>query len=108
RLNTKATAEGLLAEAFDEVVLATGVTPRLPEIDGVDHPSVLNYLDVLRDKMPVGANVAILGAGGIGFDVAEYITAHGTSATLVPEKFYREWGIDPEYANPGGITTAAP
>ncbi|WP_269938821.1 oxidoreductase [Arthrobacter sp. HY1533] len=108
RLNTKATAEGLLAETFDEVVLATGVTPRIPEIDGVDHPSVLNYLDVLRDKKPVGANVAILGAGGIGFDVAEYITAHGTSATLVPEKFYREWGIDPEYANPGGITTAAP
>lgn len=108
RLNTRATAAGLLAENFDEIVLATGVTPRTPELDGVDHPSVLNYLDVLRDKKDVGTNVAILGAGGIGFDVAEYITAHGTSATLVPEKFYREWGIDPEYTGAGGITTAAP
>ncbi|MGP9500664.1 oxidoreductase [Specibacter sp. AOP5-B1-6] len=108
RLNTRATVAGLLAENFDHIVLATGVTPRTPELDGVDHPSVLNYLDVLRDKKDVGTNVAILGAGGIGFDVAEYITAHGTSATLVPEKFYREWGIDPEYTGAGGITTAAP
>ncbi|ALV44747.1 NADPH-dependent 2,4-dienoyl-CoA reductase [Arthrobacter alpinus] len=108
RLNTTANAASLLAENFDEIVLATGVVPRTPEVDGVDHPSVLSYLDVIRDKKPVGTNVAILGAGGIGFDVAEYITAHGTSATLVPEKFYREWGIDPEYANAGGITTAVP
>ncbi|NVM95169.1 FAD-dependent oxidoreductase [Arthrobacter wenxiniae] len=106
RLNTHATAEALLREGFDEVVLATGVLPRIPEIDGVDHPCVLNYLDVLRDKKPVGTNVAILGAGGIGFDTAEYITANGTSATLVPEKFYRQWGIDPAYAGPGGITEA--
>ncbi len=108
RLNTYATAEALLQEDFDEVILSTGVLPRIPAIDGVEHPSVLSYLDVLRDKREVGANVAILGAGGIGFDVAEYITSHGTSATLVPEKFYREWGIDPEYNNPGGITTPAP
>lgn len=108
RLNTPATAEALLAGGFDEVVLSTGVLPRTPEIDGLDHPSVLNYVDVLRDKKPVGANVAILGAGGIGFDTAEYITAHGTSATLVPEKFYRQWGIDPEFAGPGGITAPEP
>ncbi|MET4002582.1 MULTISPECIES: NADPH-dependent 2,4-dienoyl-CoA reductase [Arthrobacter] len=107
-LNTTATSEELLVANFAQVVLATGVTPRTPEIEGVDHPSVLNYLEVLRDKKVVGTNVAILGAGGIGFDVAEYITAHGTSATLVPEKFYREWGIDPDYNNPGGITTAIP
>ena len=108
RLNTHATAESLLADGYDEVVLSTGVLPRIPEIDGVDHPSVLNYVDVLRDKKPVGTNVAILGAGGIGFDTAEYITAHGTSATLVPEKFYRQWGIDPGYAGSGGITAAEP
>ncbi|PYI66060.1 NADPH-dependent 2,4-dienoyl-CoA reductase [Arthrobacter livingstonensis] len=108
RLNTPATADDLLAGGFDEVVLSTGVLPRIPEIDGVDHPSVLSYLDVLRDKKPVGTNVAILGAGGIGFDTAEYITAHGTSATLVPEKFYRQWGIDPEYTGPGGITEPQP
>src|SRR6185312_8786725 len=108
RLNTPATAEALLAGGFDQIVLATGVTPRMPEITGVDHPSVLSYLDVLRDKKEVGSRVAILGAGGIGFDVAEYLTAAGSSATLVPEKFYREWGIDPDYAHPGGITEPAP
>ncbi|ALE05308.1 2,4-dienoyl-CoA reductase [Arthrobacter sp. ERGS1:01] len=108
RLNTPATVEGLLVGGFDEIVLSTGVTARIPELDGVDHPSVRTYLDVLRDKKPVGATVAILGAGGIGFDVAEYITAQKPSATLVPEKFYAEWGIDPAYTGAGGITTAVP
>ena len=108
RLNTLATAVSLVAENFDEIILATGVTPRIPDVDGVNHPSVLNYVDVLRDKKPVGAKVAILGAGGIGFDVAEYITAEGTSATLVPEKFYREWGIDADYLHAGGITEPEP
>lgn len=108
RLNTRATVEGLLGESFDEVVLSTGVVPRTPEIDGVEHPSVLSYLDVVRDKKPVGVNVAILGAGGIGFDVAEYLTAHGPSATLLPEKFYREWGIDPDYAGAGGLAQPEP
>ncbi|WP_427016954.1 FAD-dependent oxidoreductase [Pseudarthrobacter sp. P1] len=108
RLDTPADAASLLAEGFDDVVLATGVTPRMPEIEGLDHPSVLTYLDVLRDKKPVGATVAILGAGGIGFDVAEYITAHGESATLVPEKFYREWGIDETFSGPGGIRRPQP
>ncbi len=104
RLNTAATAPSLLAGGFDEVVLSTGVLPRIPRLDGVGHPSVLNYLDVLRDKRHVGTNVAILGAGGIGFDTAEYITASGASATLVPEKFFRQWGIDPGYSGAGGIT----
>lgn len=107
-LNTRATAESLGAGKFDEVVLASGVTPRIPEFDGVDHPSVMSYVDLLRDKKDVGTSVAILGAGGIGFDVAEYITAQGTSATLVPEKFYREWGIDAQYTGAGGITTPEP
>ncbi len=108
RLNTTATASSLTAEAFDEIVLATGVTPRMPQIPGVGHPSVLSYLDVLRDKREVGTRVAILGAGGIGFDVAAYLTSHGTSATLDPEKFNREWGIDAQYANPGGLMAADP
>lgn len=108
RLNTLVTAGDLLTEEFDEIIVATGVSPRTPEIAGVGHPSVLSYVDVLRDKKDVGATVAILGAGGIGFDVAAYLTAHGTSATLVPQKFYREWGIDPHYTRPGGLTTAEP
>lgn len=108
RLGVRANAEQLVGEGFDEVILATGVIPRRPDIEGLDHPSVVNYLEVLRDKADVGANVAILGAGGIGFDVAEYITAHGASATLEPEKFYREWGIDTSYSEAGGITKAEP
>jgi 2,4-dienoyl-CoA reductase (NADPH2) len=91
---------------FDEVVLATGVTPREPEIEGIDHPKVLGYLDVLRDGKPVGKTVAILGAGGIGFDVAEFLLEHGESASVNPARFYAEWGIDPTYAHGGGVTRA--
>ncbi|SDQ92640.1 2,4-dienoyl-CoA reductase [Arthrobacter crystallopoietes] len=108
RLNTKATAQTLLAEGFDEVVLATGVLPRLPGIEGLDHPSVLGYLDVLRGKKPVGNSVAVLGAGGIGFDVAEYLAQSGPSATLEPELFYEHWGIDPHYGTPGGLARPHP
>nr|WP_240974501.1 NADPH-dependent 2,4-dienoyl-CoA reductase [Arthrobacter sp. SF27] len=108
RLNTKATAQDLLAEDFDEVILATGVLPRLPGIEGLDHPSVLGYLDVLREKKPVGNSVAVLGAGGIGFDVAEYLTQSGPSATLEPELFYEHWGIDPHYGTPGGLARPRP
>ncbi|WP_125611078.1 FAD-dependent oxidoreductase [Specibacter cremeus] len=103
RLDTPATAQALLDEGFDEIVLAAGVLPRIPDISGLDHPSVLGYLDVVRDKAPVGATVAILGAGGIGFDVAEYLTADGVSATLEPAKFYAEWGIDAAYTGVGGL-----
>ncbi|MFN2375104.1 MAG: FAD-dependent oxidoreductase, partial [Candidatus Binatia bacterium] len=89
---------------FDEVALATGVTPRTPEIDGITHPKVLGYLDVLRDGKPVGKSVAIVGAGGIGFDVAEFLLQDGESPSVNPAKFNAEWGIDPTYANSGGIT----
>lgn len=89
---------------FDEVVLATGVSPRHLNIEGIDSPKVLTYLDVLRDKKPVGKRVAIVGAGGIGFDVAEYLTHEGESATLNPKKFFAEWGVDTDYQHRGGIT----
>ncbi|MFJ6834367.1 FAD-dependent oxidoreductase [Streptomyces sp. NPDC091209] len=102
RLNTRATVETL--EAFDEVVVATGVSPRTPEIPGVDHPSVVGYLDVLRDGAPVGDRVAILGAGGIGFDVAEFITDGGDKASEDPETYFRNWGVDMDYRAPGGLT----
>ncbi|MGF1431750.1 FAD-dependent oxidoreductase [Kitasatospora sp. LaBMicrA B282] len=106
RLGTLASAEGLAAEGFDEVVLATGVTPRTPELDGVDHPSVLSYLDVLRDQAPVGDRVAIIGAGGIGFDVAEYLTDPGTAASQDPAAFFAQWGVDTEHTTPGGLRPA--
>jgi len=104
RLNTRVTADAL--DAYDEVVVATGVSPRTPEIPGVDHPSVVGYLDVLRDGAPVGDRVAILGAGGIGFDVAEYLTDSGDKASEDPATYFRNWGVDMEYRAPGGL--AAP
>ncbi|MEU7649755.1 NADPH-dependent 2,4-dienoyl-CoA reductase [Streptomyces huasconensis] len=104
RLNTVVTAEELADAAYDEIVVATGVTPRTPEIPGIDHPSVVSYLDVLRDGAPVGERVAIIGAGGIGFDVAEYLTDGGEKASLDPATYFRQWGVDMEYRERGGLT----
>ncbi|MGW3662999.1 oxidoreductase [Streptomyces sp. NPDC005141] len=104
RLNTWATVDTL--ETYDEVVVATGVSPRTPEIPGVDHPSVVGYLDVLRDGAPVGDRVAVLGAGGIGFDVAEFLTDSGDKASEDPSTYFRSWGVDMDYRTPGGL--AAP
>ncbi|MER5495694.1 NADPH-dependent 2,4-dienoyl-CoA reductase [Streptomyces sp. NPDC002561] len=101
RLGTRVTADAL--DDFDEIVLATGVTPRSPAIPGLDHPSVVGYLDVLRDGAPVGERVAIIGAGGIGFDVAEFLTDPGESASLDPEVFFRQWGVDTDYRERGGL-----
>ncbi len=91
---------------FDEIVLATGITPRTPDIEGIDNPKVLNYLDVIKEKAHVGKTVAIIGAGGIGFDVAEYLSHSGTSASLDPKKFFAEWGVDTDYKHVGGLTEA--
>ncbi|MFE4355538.1 FAD-dependent oxidoreductase [Kitasatospora sp. NPDC056800] len=104
RLGATVTAEQLAGQGHDELVLATGVTPQTPaDIPGIDHPSVLGYLDVLRDGAPVGERVAILGAGGIGFDVAEFLTDPGDAASLNPPVFQAKWGIDPEYRERGGL-----
>ncbi|MGW9031026.1 FAD-dependent oxidoreductase [Streptomyces sp. NPDC055722] len=104
RLNTRVAAADL--EGHDEIVVATGVTPRTPEIPGIDHPSVVGYLDVLRDGAHVGERVAVLGAGGIGFDVAEYLTDGGEKASEDPATYFRHWGVDMDYRAPGGL--AAP
>ncbi|MFJ6695387.1 FAD-dependent oxidoreductase [Streptomyces sp. NPDC091272] len=103
RLGSVVTREVLEAGAYDEVVLATGVAPRVPEIDGVGHRSVVRYLEVLRGEVEVGERVAILGAGGIGFDVAEFLTDEGEQASLSPEVFFRQWGVDMEYEGRGGL-----
>ncbi|MFD7425828.1 FAD-dependent oxidoreductase [Streptomyces sp. NPDC059818] len=104
RLGAPATSGQL--DGFDEIVLATGVTPRTPAIPGVGHPSVVSYLDVLRHGAPVGDRVALVGAGGIGFDVAEFLTDGGDGASLDPEVFFRQWGVDTEYRERGGLGTA--
>ena len=90
----------------DEVVLATGIQPRTPAIPGIDHPSVLSYLEVLRDKKPVGRRVAIIGAGGIGFDTAMYLSQPAEEQNS--ESFCREWGIDLTLAQRGGLTHPRP
>ncbi|MGW1108866.1 FAD-dependent oxidoreductase [Streptomyces sp. NPDC002540] len=101
RLGTRVTADAL--DGYDEVVLATGVTPRSPAVPGLDHPSVVGYLDVLRGGARVGERVAIIGAGGIGFDVAEFLTDSGEAASLDPEVFFRQWGVDTDYRDRGGL-----
>lgn len=103
RFNTRVTVDELVQGGFDEILLATGVAPRTPAIDGVNHPKVLSYLDVLRDNKSVGKTVAVIGAGGIGFDVSEFLTHEGDSPALNPAKFNAEWGIDTSYADRGGI-----
>ena len=101
RLSAEVTASQL-AE-FDEVILATGVLPRTPDIPGIDHPSVLSYLEVIRDKKPVGQRVALIGAGGIGFDTADYLSQHGPATSLSIRAFCEEWGIDQTLEQPGGL-----
>lgn len=103
RLGHRVEAAQLIEGGYDEIVLATGIRPRVPAIDGVDHPKVLGYLDVLQGDRPVGERVAIIGAGGIGFDVAEYLAHAGDSGAVAPRKFYAEWGIDTDYAQAGGL-----
>jgi 2,4-dienoyl-CoA reductase (NADPH2) len=103
RLGERVSADQLADAGYDEIVVATGIVPRAPALPGSDHAKSLNYLDVLRDGKPVGESVAIIGAGGIGFDVAEYLTHSGPSGSLDPERFYAEWGVDPSYANAGGV-----
>lgn len=102
-LNHQATYEELSQANFDEIVVATGVIPRQLQFEGIDHPKVLSYLQVLKERVPVGQRVAIIGAGGIGFDTAEYLTHEGESGSLNPEKFYEEWGIDTQYEHVGGL-----
>ena len=106
KLNTVATPE--ILREFEQVVIATGIKPRTPEIKGINHPKVVSYIDVLNGKISVGKQVAIIGAGGIGFDVAEFLTHQGESTALNKDAFALEWGIDLENKTPGGIIAASP
>jgi 2,4-dienoyl-CoA reductase (NADPH2) len=102
RLGTTAGADTLAAGGFDEIVLATGVTPRIPVIDGVGHPMVMTYSDVLTGARVPGRRVAIIGAGGIGFDVAEFLLGDAAES-LDPDAFLRAWNVDPALVTAGGL-----
>jgi 2,4-dienoyl-CoA reductase (NADPH2) len=103
RLGTRAEPHTLLRGGFDLAVLATGVSPRVPAIDGIDHPKVLSYVDVLLHGARVGNKVAVVGAGGIGFDVAEFLAYEGHSPTLDKASWYREWGVDDTLRAAAGV-----
>ncbi len=95
-------------QGYDEVIVATGVNPRDPKIPGQNHPKVLSYIDVLRHKKPVGQRVAVIGAGGIGFDVAEFLVADGHSVTLDLPAWQAEWGVTDPALAPGGLSRDKP
>ncbi len=102
-LNSEQSSDKLLAAGFDEVILATGIKPRKLNIEGIDHPKVLSYLQVLRDKVCVGKKVAIIGAGGIGFDVATYLAEKGESLTTDLNAWLKNWGVDKAYQQSGAL-----
>ncbi len=108
RLDTHVDAASLRSQGFDEVVVATGIVPRRPEIEGIGHAKVVGYIDALTGRRPIGERVAIIGAGGIGFDVAEFITHSGPSSALHVDEFAREWGIDFERHPRGGVSGVRP
>lgn len=106
-LGEEQSAATLTSGEFDEIVLATGIVPRQLDIEGIEHASVMTYLDVLRDDKPVGQKVAIIGAGGIGFDVAEFIAEPHSNSTD-NDAWHRQWGVDPSYQNPGALAKPQP
>lgn len=103
QLDTRVTVTQLNNSDFDEIILATGIVPRVPIIEGIDHPSVVNYTDVINGDIEIGEQVAIIGAGGIGFDVAEYLSHNGDPSSLNIPIFMQEWGIDMNLQARGGI-----
>ncbi len=108
QLHLGTTVQAADLQGFDAVVVATGVTPRDPKIEGQDHPKVLSYIDVLRHKRPVGRRVAIIGAGGIGFDVAEYLVSDGHTTALDLPAWQAEWGVTDPALAPGGLRPDGP
>ncbi|WP_374362759.1 FAD-dependent oxidoreductase [Pseudoduganella danionis] len=107
RLGVRVSREQLIQDGYDEVVVATGIKVRRPPIEGIDHPKVLSYVDVLQNKAPVGKRVAIIGAGGIGFDMGEYLLHDSRHPLpLALDVWAREWGVDLQGNTAGGLTPA--
>ena len=107
-VNTRVGPDSLVGNAHNGAIIATGVVPRDPRIEGQDHPKVLSYIDVLRNRVPVGKRVAIIGAGGIGFDVAEFLLHDGHSPTLDLEEWLGEWGVVDPAESRGGLAVQRP
>ena len=107
RLGHRADAESLATENYDEIVMATGVHPRALELEGADHPMVMSYVDVLTGRRTPGRRVAIIGAGGIGFDVAEYLTAGRSAGEETTAEFLAKWGVDMSHLAAGGLADEA-
>jgi 2,4-dienoyl-CoA reductase (NADPH2) len=107
-LGQKVDAQSLADGGFDHVVVATGISPRAPDIPGIDHDKVVGYIDAIRGDKPIGQKVAVIGAGGIGFDVTELITHQGKSSALDIELFAQEWGVDFNNHPRGGVTGVEP
>lgn len=106
RLNVRATAQRLVSGEFDRVIIATGIVPRAVDFAGADHPKVVSYIDVLMGRKQAGTSVAIIGTGGIGFDVAELLTApHPASHRETPEEFFEDWGVDTAPESRTGLKT---
>ncbi|SDR79717.1 2,4-dienoyl-CoA reductase (NADPH2) [Polaribacter sp. KT25b] len=103
KLNTRVSTDDLLKSDFDEIVIATGIKPRELKIEGIENKKVLSYIDVLKLKKPVGKRVAVIGAGGIGFDVSEYLAHEGESTSLNIDAWLKEWGIDKTLKARSGI-----
>lgn len=108
RLDTKVDASMIKAEGFDQIVISTGIKPRTPDIEGINHPKVVSYIDVIKRNATVGKKVAVIGAGGIGFDVCELISHAGTSGSTDRNVFAAEWGVDFETHPRGGVTGVEP
>ncbi|MBO6525415.1 NADPH-dependent 2,4-dienoyl-CoA reductase [Erythrobacter sp.] len=104
KLNTRADADTLARAGYDTVIVATGIRPRVPDVPGIDHPKAVRYIDVILGRKPIGRRVAIMGAGGIGFDVATLVTHAGPSPALDIPTFCREWGVDFANHPRGGVT----
>jgi 2,4-dienoyl-CoA reductase (NADPH2) len=107
-LGQKVDAQSLADGGFDHVVVATGISPRAPDIPGINHDKVVGYIDAIRGNKPIGQKVAVIGAGGIGFDVTELITHQGKSSALDIELFAQEWGVDFNNHPRGGVTGVEP
>ena len=103
KLNTWVKADDLKDAGFDEIIVSTGVAPRVPNMPGIDHEKVVTYQELLGKGLNLGSKVAVMGAGGIGFDVSEYLTHQGESLTLNKELWFKEWGVDINNTTSGGL-----